>query len=148
MHANGFSLVRRVVEQTGLTWSDPAPIAPGVTLGEALLTPTRIYVKQILETIRTTGAVKALAHITGGGLTDNIPRVLPAELSAEIELAAGEIVEKEQGLGTLHDDVVDVHGDEIDADRVVEAGVDGELQLGADAVGCLLYTSPSPRDRS
>ena len=59
-----------------------------MTLGEALLTPTRIYVRQILETIRGSGAVKALAHITGGGLTDNIPRVLPEGLAAEIDLGA------------------------------------------------------------
>jgi phosphoribosylformylglycinamidine cyclo-ligase len=88
VHANGLSLVRRIVEQSGLRLSDPAPFAPGKTLGEALLTPTRIYVRPILETIRTTGAVKALAHITGGGLTDNIPRVLPADLAAEIDLGA------------------------------------------------------------
>ncbi len=71
-----------------LSWNDPAPFAPGLTLGEALLTPTRIYVRQILETIRGSGAVKALAHITGGGLTDNIPRVLPEGLAAEIDLGA------------------------------------------------------------
>jgi phosphoribosylformylglycinamidine cyclo-ligase len=88
VHANGFSLVRRVVEQAGLRLSEPAPFARGKSLGEALLTPTRIYVRQILETIRTTHAVKALAHITGGGLTDNIPRVLPADLAAEIDLGA------------------------------------------------------------
>jgi len=88
VHANGFSLVRRVVEKSGLSWSDPAPFAPDLKLGQALLTPTRIYVRQILETIRGTGAVKALAHITGGGLTDNIPRVLPAGLAAEIDLGA------------------------------------------------------------
>ena len=88
VHANGFSLVRRVVAQSGLRWNDPAPFAPGQPLGKALLTPTRIYVRQILETIRATHAVKALAHITGGGLTDNIPRVLPAELAAEIDLGA------------------------------------------------------------
>ncbi|MGD9502593.1 MAG: phosphoribosylformylglycinamidine cyclo-ligase [Methyloceanibacter sp.] len=87
VHANGFSLVRRVVADAGLRWSDPAPFARQATLGEALLTPTRIYVGQVLETIRRTGAVKALAHITGGGLTDNIPRVLPADVSAEIDLA-------------------------------------------------------------
>ena len=86
VHANGFSLVRRVVEQSGLGWTDPAPFAPGATIGEALLTPTRIYVRQMLETIRGTGAVKALAHITGGGLIDNLPRVLPETLAAEINL--------------------------------------------------------------
>ena len=88
IHANGFSLVRRVVEKSGLSLSDPAPFAPSLSLGQALLTPTRIYVRQILETIRGTDAVKALAHITGGGLTDNIPRVLPPGLAAEIDLGA------------------------------------------------------------
>jgi phosphoribosylformylglycinamidine cyclo-ligase len=88
VHANGFSLVRCVVEETGLSWNDPAPFASGTTLGEALLTPTRIYVQQILETIRGSGAVKAFAHITGGGLTDNIPRVLPPGFAAEIDLGA------------------------------------------------------------
>jgi phosphoribosylformylglycinamidine cyclo-ligase len=88
VHSNGFSLVRRVVEHSGLRLSDRAPFAKGKSLGAALLTPTRIYVKQILETIRRTGAVKALAHITGGGLTDNIPRVLPKGRAAEIGLAS------------------------------------------------------------
>jgi len=88
VHANGFSLVRRIVDGTGLRWNDPAPFARETTLGEILLTPTRIYVRQILETIRLTGAVKALAHITGGGLTENVPRVLPEGLAAEIDLAA------------------------------------------------------------
>jgi phosphoribosylformylglycinamidine cyclo-ligase len=86
VHSNGFSLVRRVVERSGLRLSDPAPFAKKKSLGAALLTPTRIYVRQILETIRGTGAVKALAHITGGGLTENIPRVLPKSLAAEIGL--------------------------------------------------------------
>src|SRR5262245_11155462 len=88
IHANGFSLVRRIVADAGLRWNDPAPFARQATLGEILLTPTRIYVRQVLETIRRTGAVKALAHITGGGLIDNIPRVLPQDLTAEIDLAA------------------------------------------------------------
>jgi phosphoribosylformylglycinamidine cyclo-ligase len=88
IHANGFSLVRRVVARSGLRLSDPAPFAPGQSLGQALLNPTRIYVRQVLETIRGKSGVKALAHITGGGLTDNIPRVLPPALAAEIDLGA------------------------------------------------------------
>ena len=88
VHSNGFSLVRRVAEMNGLGWQAPAPFAPGKTLGEALLEPTRIYVKPLLAAIRETGAVKALAHITGGGFPENIPRVLPKALSAEIDLGA------------------------------------------------------------
>src|SRR5690606_20277219 len=81
VHSNGYSLVRKVVEKSGLAWDAPAPFAAGVTqvstLGEAMLTPTRIYVKSCLAAIRGTKAVKALCHITGGGFPDNIPRVLP-----------------------------------------------------------------------
>lgn len=88
VHSNGFSLVRRIVELSGLGWQDAAPFAAGQTLGEALLTPTRIYVKSLLSAIRSTGAIKALAHITGGGFPDNIPRVLPETLAAEINLSA------------------------------------------------------------
>jgi phosphoribosylformylglycinamidine cyclo-ligase len=87
VHSNGFSLVRKVVETSGLIWDEPAPFRQDATLGEALLAPTRIYVKSCLTAIRATKAVKALAHITGGGFTDNIPRVLPKGLGARIELA-------------------------------------------------------------
>ncbi len=87
VHSNGFSLVRKVVEKSGLPWSAPAPFDGARTLGEAALTPTRIYVKSCLAAIRETGAVKALAHITGGGFPDNIPRVLPDGLGAAIDLA-------------------------------------------------------------
>ncbi|MBZ0141521.1 MAG: phosphoribosylformylglycinamidine cyclo-ligase, partial [Pseudorhodoplanes sp.] len=87
VHSNGFSLVRRVASHAGLAWNAPAPFAPGRTLGEAVLTPTRLYVKSCLAAIRETGAVKALAHITGGGFADNIPRVLPKGLAAQIDLA-------------------------------------------------------------
>ncbi len=86
VHSNGFSLVRRVVERSGLGWSSPAPFAPGKTLGEALIAPTRIYVRSLLKAIHETKAIKALAHITGGGLSENIPRMLPASLAAEINL--------------------------------------------------------------
>ncbi|WP_111561146.1 phosphoribosylformylglycinamidine cyclo-ligase [Rhizobium sp.] len=88
VHSNGFSLVRKIVGLSGLAWDAPAPFADGKTLGEALLTPTRIYVKQLLSVIRETGAIKALAHITGGGFPENIPRVLPKHLAAEIDLTA------------------------------------------------------------
>lgn len=88
VHSNGFSLVRKIVEISGLAYDAPAPFAPEKKLGEALLTPTRIYVKPLLKAIRETGAIKALAHITGGGFPENIPRVLPKHLAAEIDLAA------------------------------------------------------------
>ena len=86
VHSNGYSLVRRIVEVSGLTWSDMAPFADE-TLGAALLTPTRLYVKSALAAIRG-GGVHALAHITGGGLTENLPRVLPEGLGATIDLNA------------------------------------------------------------
>src|SRR5262245_52759891 len=87
IHSNGYSLARKVVERSGLAWSAPAPLDSRRTLGEALLTPTRLYVKSCLAAFRETGAVKALAHITGGGFPDNIPRVLPDGLGVEIDLA-------------------------------------------------------------
>jgi phosphoribosylformylglycinamidine cyclo-ligase len=86
IHSNGFSLVRKVVQRAGLAWDAKAPFEPGLRLSEALLTPTRIYVKSALAAIRHTKAVKALAHITGGGLTDNIPRVVPKGLGVRIDL--------------------------------------------------------------
>lgn len=88
VHSNGFSLVRKIVERTGLSYADKAPFSPFMTLGGALLTPTRLYVKSCLRAIRETGAVKGLAHITGGGFTDNIPRVLPKNLGVRIDLPA------------------------------------------------------------
>ena len=87
VHSNGYSLVRKVVERSGLAWSDPAPFDHTRTLGEALLTPTRVYVRSCLAAIRETKRVKALAHITGGGFPDNIPRVLPDRRGVSIELA-------------------------------------------------------------
>lgn len=92
VHSNGFSLVRKIVERSGLSFDAPAPFAPGKSLGEALIVPTRLYVKSCLAAIRTTGAVKALAHITGGGFPDNIPRALPASLGVELDLAAVDVL--------------------------------------------------------
>ena len=85
VHSNGYSLVRKVVERSGLGWDADAPFAPGVGLGEALLTPTRLYVKSALEALRA-GGVKGFAHITGGGITENLPRALPPGLDAEVDL--------------------------------------------------------------
>lgn len=84
VHSNGYSFVRKVVEISGLGWDAPSPFSAG-TLGTALLAPTRLYVKQALAAVRA-GGVHALAHITGGGLTENPPRVVPEGLACEINL--------------------------------------------------------------
>ena len=84
VHSNGFSLVRRVVAEADLKLDAPAPFEKGKSLGEALLTPTRIYVKATLAALRSTPGIKALAHITGGGLTENVQRVLPKDVCAKI----------------------------------------------------------------
>jgi phosphoribosylformylglycinamidine cyclo-ligase len=86
VHSNGYSLVRRIVEASGRALAAPAPFARDRSLGEALLTPTRLYVRSCLAAART-GKVKALAHITGGGLVENVPRVLPSDLAAVFDAA-------------------------------------------------------------
>ena len=86
VHSNGYSLVRKIVERSGLGWDAPCPFGDG-TLGAALLAPTRLYVNQALAAHRA-GGLNALAHITGGGLTENLPRVLPKDLGAVIDLDA------------------------------------------------------------
>jgi phosphoribosylformylglycinamidine cyclo-ligase len=108
VHSNGFSLVRKIAGDARLTWDHPAPFEPSRSLGEALLTPTRLYVRSCLAAIRATKAVKALAHITGGGFIENIPRVLPPGLGVALNLdhvpvspvfkwlaAAGKVSERE-----------------------------------------------------
>jgi phosphoribosylformylglycinamidine cyclo-ligase len=91
LHSNGFSLVRRICSASGLRWSDPAPFAPDASLAQELLKPTRIYVRNVLAILRDAHmapAVKAIAHITGGGFPENIPRVLPKHLGVSLDLGA------------------------------------------------------------
>ena len=90
-HSNGFSLVRKIIEHAGLGFHDQAPwTTDGTTVGESLLTPTKIYVKPILKVVQK-DLVKGLSHITGGGLVENIPRMLPDHLTAEIDISTWEM---------------------------------------------------------
>jgi phosphoribosylformylglycinamidine cyclo-ligase len=84
VHSNAFSLVRRVVEVSGLSWSATAPFDPALSLGQALMTPTRVYVRALLA-LHCAGLLKAAAHITGGGLPGNLPRALPRDTEAVLE---------------------------------------------------------------
>jgi phosphoribosylformylglycinamidine cyclo-ligase len=86
VHSNGFSLVRRVIAHAGISLAAPAPFDLAKKLGDALLEPTKIYVKATLSALKATQGIKALAHITGGGLTENVPRVLPKGTAARIML--------------------------------------------------------------
>ncbi|PPD41875.1 MAG: phosphoribosylformylglycinamidine cyclo-ligase [Methylocystis sp.] len=91
VHSNGFSLVRRIVKDAGLSWNATAPFAPEMNLARALLEPTRIYVKPVLAALKKTPHIRALAHITGGGFPDNLPRVLPKGLGVAIDLSAFDV---------------------------------------------------------
>ena len=90
-HSNGYSLIRRLVAQQNLDWSSLDPTGSHNTLAEALLTPTKVYVKPLLATINTVKNVKGLVHITGGGFQENLPRILTPELSAHIDLQTWEM---------------------------------------------------------
>ena len=87
VHSNGYSLVRRVVERSGLDWNDDNPVGEG-SLASALLEPTKIYVKSVLAALASHSGIKGFAHVTGGGITENLPRVLPDHLDASIDLSA------------------------------------------------------------
>jgi phosphoribosylformylglycinamidine cyclo-ligase len=106
-HSNGYSLIRKIIERSGLNLND---VVNGVPLGETLLTPTRIYVKSLLELLKKID-VHAMAHITGGGITENLPRVLPKGLNATITLSAWQMPEifawlQQQGNVNLNDMLV------------------------------------------
>lgn len=106
-HSNGYSLIRKIIERSGLNLND---VVNGMPLGETLLTPTRIYVKSLLELLKKID-VHAMAHITGGGITENLPRVLPEGLSATIALSAWQMPEifawlQQQGNIKLNDMLV------------------------------------------
>ena len=85
VHSNGFSLVRRLLTDHGIGFDAPFPPAPEQSVGDVLLTPTRIYVKPVLAALKATSGIKALVHITGGGFTENVPRVLPDNIAADID---------------------------------------------------------------
>lgn len=89
-HSNGYSLIRKVVERTGLSFEDAAPFSEGENLGQALLTPTRLYSKAALPLIKS-GLIKGLAHITGGGLTENVPRMCPDTLAPRIDRSTWDV---------------------------------------------------------
>jgi phosphoribosylamine--glycine ligase/phosphoribosylformylglycinamidine cyclo-ligase len=90
IHSNGFSLVRRILAREKLVYTDAAPWDKSTTVGLSLLTPTKIYVRQLLK-VTNKNLIKGLAHITGGGLTENIPRMLPSHLAAEVDVAAWQL---------------------------------------------------------
>ena len=141
VHSNGYSLVRKIVAESGLGWDDASPFGEG-TLGEALLAPTRIYVLQALAAIRQADA-HAFAHITGGGLTENIPRMLPDDTGAEVDLNAWDLppifqwltaqsgLEQAEALKTFNCGigmVVVVSNDRVD-DAIAAMSSDGEAPI-------------------
>lgn len=90
LHSNGFSLIRKIIEESNLDYNDPAPWNPSTTIGLSLLTPTKIYVKSLLNLAKK-GIIKGMAHITGGGFIENIPRILPDNMMCEIDVSSWEL---------------------------------------------------------
>ena len=106
LHSNGFSLVRKLVEAEGLTWDAPSPAHAHKSVAKDLLTPTRIYVRSVLQALRANAPIKGLVHITGGGFQENLPRVLPDNISAHIDPSAWnmpEIFKWLQSVGNIED---------------------------------------------
>jgi phosphoribosylformylglycinamidine cyclo-ligase len=91
VHSNGYSLVRRLIADNNVPYDAPAPWDAAITVGESLLIPTKIYVKSCLPLMRNTQAIKGFAHITGGGLTENLPRILPQHLAATVQCDAWQL---------------------------------------------------------
>ena len=92
-HSNGYSLIRKIVSLSGLDYEAPSPFSSDQSLGQALLTPTQIYVKQLLAALKASSGIKGLAHITGGGFTENLPRVVAGDLGFAIDLDSFEVPE-------------------------------------------------------
>ncbi len=132
-HSNGYSLIRRIAAENGAAFDGPAPFDASITLGEALLAPTRIYIKAVLPVL-TGSRVKAFAHITGGGLTDNVPRVLRDKLLPRFDddaLGLPPLFEWLREAGNLNDD---------EMRRTFNCGVGGVLISSADAVDGVIST--------
>ncbi len=130
-HSNGYSLIRKIVADARLSYGDPAPFDPQISLGEALLTPTRIYVKPLLALLKDED-VRGFAHITGGGLTDNVPRVFTENFVArydESALGLPPVFEWLKAQGGLSAD---------DMRRTFNCGVGGVLVVGNAAVERIL----------
>ncbi|KAK0629871.1 phosphoribosylglycinamide synthetase [Bombardia bombarda] len=144
VHSNGFSLVRRVVATRGLSYTDQAPwdTTAGATVGQSLLTPTRIYVKSLLKVLGQGDAIKGMAHITGGGLTENVPRMLPSHLAAEIDVAAWErpTVFKWLGESVVPAEMARTFNNGVGMVIAVKAGSAAEVVKGLEAEGEKVYT--------
>ena len=126
-HSNGYSLIRKIVDLSGLSWEAQSPFSDNQTLAQALLTPTRLYIASVLPLIRK-GHIKGLAHITGGGLTDNTPRMLPKSLSPEIDMNAWprpEVFSWLQNVGGV---------EEAELQRAFNCGIGMVLSVGPDKV--------------
>ncbi len=140
-HSNGYSLVRKVVERSGLNWDAPAPFADGMTLGAALLIPTRIYARA-LKPLFDSKLIKGAAHITGGGLVENTPRALPDHLAADFDWNSWKrpaVFEWLQSAGGVPED---------DMRRTFNLGIGMALIVGADAADDVITTLEANGERA